>query len=151
MIIRDCINSTIFIFFVFITSTVYTLNATSEVFKWKDKNGNIHFGDKPPMEASAKNISKKTSKVNIASKLSPSELTLKYEMIKESEKRKVQRAFENLKKKPDSRTCEFAVSFLHDLRESLVIGGEAKRYSDLSEGFRRARIRALEISIREKC
>ena len=43
-----------FCFSVFLLGNLATSHA--EVYKWRDKEGNLHFGDKPPLEVSAETV-----------------------------------------------------------------------------------------------
>lgn len=41
---------------VFISALFITGSSNAEIYKWRDKDGNLHFGDKPPVEAKSQKV-----------------------------------------------------------------------------------------------
>lgn len=55
----------ILVILLFSSSMVLTNSAQAEIYKWIDKDGNLQFGDKPPVELKSENIELKINTVTI--------------------------------------------------------------------------------------
>ncbi len=74
------------------------MHAWSDIYQWKDENGQIHFSDRAPSKATSKEISTQLNRINITSDLSSPEMMLRHEQAKEDERKKHYETWQEQKK-----------------------------------------------------
>lgn len=129
------------------------MNAWSEIYQWKDKHGQTHFGDRPPNHESAVNISDKVQEINITKDMSSPEMMLKHELLKESERKEKYEAWkEQESKRPSlSHVCKQAKQTLKNIKRRVIFVDEQGNEVKVSEEERKQRVITLENDIKENC
>lgn len=136
------------LFFIFMST-----QAVSDVFKWTDEHGQIHFSDRAPHEVQADNISNKLKQVNITGDLSSPEMMLRHEQAKDANREaRYSEQQERLHNQPSqSERCAEAKKHLKLLKGRVVFVDENGKDLKISEETRKLRASQLENDIRQHC
>jgi len=128
-------------------------NAWSEVYQWKDENGQIHFGDRAPAGKTSENISKSLDRINISTDLSSPELMLKQAEQKEARQtKKRQKLIEQQKKLPSlSEACMSARRYLSTIEGRVIFTDKHGKEVKVSEQERKNEVLKVKKIIRQKC
>jgi len=128
-------------------------NAWSEVYKWTDENGQIHFGDRAPANKHSDNISSRLDNINISTDLTSPELMLKHAEQKEARKNeKRQELIELQKKLPTlSEACVKAKRYLSTIEGRVVFTDKHGKEMKVSEQERKNEVLKMKQMIRQKC
>ena len=132
---------------------MYCTNAWSEVYQWKDANGQIHFGDRAPADKKSKNISSRLDHINISTDLSSPELMLKHAEEKEARQNaKRQKIIDLQKKMPSlSELCTNARRYLATIEGRVIFTDENGKEVKVSEQERKSEVLKVKAIIRQKC
>jgi len=132
---------------------VYCSNVWSEVYQWKDANGQIHFGDRAPAGRDSANISSQLDHINISTDLSSPELMLKHAVQKEArQNEKRQKLIEQQKKLPTlSELCLNARRYLSTIEGRVIFTDEHGKEVKVSEQERKNEVLKVKKIIRQKC
>ncbi|MBY6211640.1 DUF4124 domain-containing protein [Microbulbifer agarilyticus] len=131
--------------------TVISVNA-GELYRWVDKDGKVHFGDRPPVEAEAESLEGQLKPVNSAdptrrqdfpNNTRKNQIDQEYAARKQAEKAKQQRA--------QQRACDYARKQLKILKGPVYFVDAEGNESTISERERVAQARKLESQIRRNC
>jgi len=125
----------------------------AEVFQWKDAQGQIHFGDRPPNINNAKNISEKLENINVSTDFSSPELLLKYERQKEvKQHKKRQQRQDKINQLPSrAEACAKALKAQKILNGRVYFLDEYGKEVKVSEKERQKRADKLATSIKKHC
>jgi len=148
-----CLGLKRFCTFTLLSLTIHCSNAWSEVYQWKDENGQVHFGDRPPTGQHSDNISSQLDHINISTDLSSPELMLKHAEQKEAKQNeKRQKLIDQQKKMPSlSEVCINARNYLSKIEGRVVFTDEQGKEMKVSEQERKNEVIKLKKIIRQKC
>ena len=133
--------------------TFYAGNGQAEIFKWTDENGQTHFGDRPPENKKAMEISSQLENINISRDLSSPEMMLKHEKMKAQEKqRQASEQHDHEKRQRTlSNECQKAQKSLWKLKGRVVFRDELGNEIKVSETERKRRALEMENMVRKHC
>ncbi|MCA0899945.1 MULTISPECIES: DUF4124 domain-containing protein [Microbulbifer] len=126
--------------------------SAGELYRWVDKDGKVHFGDRPPAEAEAESLEGQLKPVNSAeptrrqdfpNTTRKNQIDQEYAARKQAEKAKQQRA--------QQRACDYARKQLKILKGPVYFVDADGNESTISERERVAQARKLETQIRRNC
>jgi hypothetical protein len=125
----------------------------AEIYQWTDAQGQTHFGDRPPHDSKARDISENLQNINLSKELSSPEIMLKHQQMKDQER---QRQHEEQQQRIDqdravSKTCEEAKNTLSKLKGRVVFLDEQGREMNVSETERKRRAQEMEIAVGKHC
>jgi len=142
---------TSFSIFILILSTSTLIR--SEVFQWKDAQGQVHFGDRPPNSTKAENISDKLDKINLSTDLSSPELILKYERQKEAKRqnKREQKSQESKLNSIRSKLCTRALENQQILVGRVIFMDENGKEMKVTEKERQKRADEIAVVIKKNC
>jgi len=139
--------------FMFTCFMFYTVNAYSEVYQWKDEYGQVHFGDRPPTNIKADDISNKLDNINISTDLSSPELLL--EQLQQKEQAQHEKRQEALEKRKNMSSladiCRDAKNYLRTIKGRVVFIDERGKELKVSERERQKEVIKMKGIIRQKC
>ncbi len=125
----------------------------AEVYKWKDAQGRVHFGDRPPETRQAENITEDTQKVNISTDLSSPKMIENLERGREQAKRQSYQAYKkqvNRQPSLDSR-CRVAKARLDKMQGRVIFYDGKGKALKVSEKERQKMALKLEKDISQHC
>ena len=139
--------------FITVFLLVYCSNAWSEVYQWKDENGQTHFGDRAPTDKHSDNISKQLDHINISTDLSSPELMLNQaEQNEARQNEKRQKLIKQQKNLPSlSEVCMNAKRYLSTIEGRVVFTDEHGKEMKVSEQERKNKVLKMKEIIRQKC
>mgnify|MGYP000069985134 FL=1 len=151
--ILSCLGLKRFYTFIMTCLLIYCSNAWSEVYQWKDENGQIHFSDRAPAGKHSDNISSQLDHINISTDLSSPELMLKHAEQKEARKNeKRQKFLEQYKKLPSlSEACMNARRYLSVIEGRVVFTDNNGKEVKVSEQERKNKVLKVKKIISQKC
>ncbi|MFT6122288.1 MAG: hypothetical protein ACJASG_000811 [Oleiphilaceae bacterium] len=132
---------------------IYCSNALSEVYRWTDANGQVHFGDRAPAGEHSDNISRRLDNINISTDLSSPELMLKQAEQKEARQNEKRQKLIALKKKLPSisEVCINARRYLSTIEGRVVFTDENGNEVKVTEQERKNEALTLKKMISQKC
>ncbi|WP_078084006.1 DUF4124 domain-containing protein [Microbulbifer mangrovi] len=135
------------------SATLLALNAgAEELYRWVDKDGKVHFGDRPPVEAEAESLDGQLKPVNSAAPTRrqdfpdtrrADQIEREYAARKQPRKADAQRQHQV--------ACAHARKQLKILQGPVYFVDSEGNESTISERERRAQARALEQRIQREC
>jgi len=132
---------------------MYCTNAWSEVYQWKDANGQMHFGDRAPVDKHSDNISNQLDRINISTDLSSPALMLKHAEQKEARKNEERQKLIKQQKSLTSlsEACMNARHYLTTIEGRVVFTDIHGKEVKVSEQERRNKVLKVKKIIRQNC
>ncbi|MCF6219137.1 MAG: DUF4124 domain-containing protein [Gammaproteobacteria bacterium] len=135
----------------FISILLSSLPAMGEIYKWVDKEGNVHFGDKPQSKVNAETvkIDKFTPDQNYRTRMESMKSSAESQREKSMEKKAEQQEVA----RENTRLCQQAKRRLIPLKQQIRVF----RYSDtgereyVSDSERAAEIKQLDAVVKRTC
>lgn len=139
--------------FLFILYMIISMHASSEVFRWTDENGQVHFSDQARAPSKAEQVNIDTSKINITSNLStPEQLQRLAEEKDQRQQQKFEAWKDKIKKAPKNDDwCTSAKARLQKIVGRVVFLDDNNLPVQVSEEERKSRVKALSQSIESRC
>jgi uncharacterized protein DUF4124 len=127
-------------------------NANAEIYKWVDKSGNTHFGDRPPQDQAAQAMESKLKPLNLSTDLAD------HNMLIEAEKQRRQAGKSNspartISEQQDviNQWCKEAKVRLEKMRGPVVFMDDDGKEVKVSEKERQQREVELTKEIAKEC
>jgi len=141
------------VIFVFGLGILTNDTAQAEIYQWTDAQGQTHFGDRPPHDRQATDISEKLQNINLSKELSSPEMMLKHQQLKDKERQREHEEQQQLidQDRAVSNTCKEAKNALRKLKGRVVFLDERGREMNVSETERKRRAQEMEIAVGKHC
>lgn len=125
----------------------------AEIYQWTDAQGQTHFGDRPPHDHQATDISEKLQNINLSKELSSPEMMLKHQQLKDQERQREHAEQQQLidQDRAESSACKEAKNTLRKLKGRVVFLDEQGREMNVSETERKKRAQEMEFSVGKHC
>lgn len=132
---------------------LWSSQTLSEVYRWTDQNGRTHFGDRPPEQGVAKDISDTLDKINISSDYSTPEMMLRHAQDRDAERQKRLELWQEKQKNTptQSERCSKARKQLEIIKGPVVFIDDNGKDLKISEATRKQRVSDLEKLIQKHC
>ena len=130
-----------------------SISGNTEVYRWVDDDGNVHFSDKKPAEKDAEEISDKLSETNI-DESSEAMRRLDQVLSESVGEKQIRGKIEKkarLEKEHRNSVCEKARNELRILKGRVVFVDENGDSYDISEAQRKVEAAKLEARINQHC
>lgn len=128
--------------------------SNADVYKWVDEQGNIHFGDRPPIKEKATDLSGTLKPLNISTDLSNpnmirnAEQSRNEEINRKAQEQNKQRTSQLTKKQ---EYCKQAQKRLYDISGPVVFYDEHGKAIDVTEKERKRMEQKLRAEIDKNC
>lgn len=139
--------------FITVCLLMFCSQVWSQVYKWTDENGQVHFGDRAPVDKTSVDISSRLDKVNISTDLTSPELMLKQQEEKDAIRKEKRQKLKELKDKLPSisEACAEAKRHLSVIEGRVYFTDEQGKEVKVSEKERKERVINVKKMISEKC
>lgn len=128
--------------------------SNADVYKWVDEQGNIHFGDRPPIKEKATDLSGTLKPLNLSTDLSNPNMIRNAEQSRNQEiNRKAQEQHKRKTSHPDKKQeyCKQAKKRLYDISGPVVFYDEHGKAMKVTERERKRMEQKLRAEIDKNC
>ncbi|KZZ78926.1 hypothetical protein A3767_01755 [Oleiphilus sp. HI0133] len=149
---RTC--NTLFALSVLVVTMGLSTNSHAEVYKWVDEQGNIHFGDRPPVKEQATNLSDTLQPLNLSTDLSnPNMIRNAEQSRKDALDRKAQEQHKRVNSASTAAQeyCKQAKKRLYDISGPVVFYDENGKAMNVTERERKRMEQELRAEIDKNC